>query len=132
MLENIHRIVAGHERQDAYAEAFLRYGVVAVGWHMDDISNMTGEEIEKQASMRKYGNPKEAKHVLLRFRDKINIGDPVIAYKSLNTIVAVGRITSDYFYDNKDDLGSLQGLWYCHKRKVNWREKPRSQLKYYR
>ena len=125
MLENIHRIVAGHERQDAYAEAFLRYGVVAVGWHMDDISNMTGEEIEKQASMRKYRNPKVAKDTLLRFRDKINIGDPVIAYKSPNTIVAVGRITSDYFYDNKDDLGSSDGLHFCHKRKVNWREKPR-------
>lgn len=125
MLENIHRIVTGHEKQDLYAEAFLKYNVVAVGWYMDDISNMRSEEIEKQAEIRGYDNPKEGRHVLLRFRDKIEIGDPVIAYRSPNTIVAVGKIVSDYFYDNKCDLGSAEGLCYPHMRKVNWREKPR-------
>lgn len=125
MLENIHRIVAGHERQDAYAEAFLNDHVVAVGWYMDDISNMSGEEIEGQAEAQGYDNPKEARNVLLRFRDKIEIGDPVIAYRSPNTIVAVGRIASKYYYDNKSNLGSQDGLHYPHMRKVDWREKPR-------
>lgn len=125
MADNIHRIIAGHENQDAYAEAFLKHGVVAIGWYMGDISKMDGPEIEKEAKARGYSNPQEGKNVLLRFRDKVAIGDPVIAYKSPNTIVAVGRIVSDYYYDNKDNLGSPKGLQYAHRRKVEWREKPR-------
>lgn len=117
--------MAGHENQDAYAEAFLKHGVVAIGWDVGDISKMNGDQIEKKAKAEDYGNPQEAKSVLLRFRDKISIGDPVIAYKSPNTIVAVGRIVSDYYYDDKDNLGSSKGLCYPHKRKVEWREKPR-------
>lgn len=125
MVDNIRRIVAGRENQDAYAEAFLKYGVVAVGWDVGDISKKNGDQIEKMAEAEGYDNPQEAKSVLLRFRDDIAIGDPVIAYKSPNTIVAVGRIVSDYYYDDKDNLGSSKGLHYPYKRKVEWREKPR-------
>lgn len=123
MLDNIHRIVAGHENQDAYAEAFLKHGVVAIGWDVGDISKMNGDEIEKIAT-KNFDNPQEGKNTLLRFRDKIAKGDPVIAYKSPNTIVAVGRIVGDYYYDDKDNLGSSKGLQYPHKRKVEWIEKP--------
>ncbi len=125
MVDRIHRIVAGHENQDAYADAFLKHGVVATGWNVGDISKMNGDEIQKKAKAEGYGNPQEAKSVLLRFRDSIAVGDPVIAYKSPNTIVAVGRIVGDYYYDDKDNLGSSKGLHYPNKRKVEWMEKPR-------
>lgn len=125
MTDKIHRIVTGHENQDAYAEAFLKHGVVAIGWNVGDISNMKGDEIEKRVREKGYSNPQEGKNVLLRFRDTIAIGDAVIAYKSPNTIVAMGRIVGDYYYDDKDNLGSSKGLNYPHKRKVEWRDKPR-------
>jgi len=124
MGDNIHRIVAGDKNQDAYTEEFLKVGVVAVGWdEVGNISYLSEEQLAK--ACEKYDNPKEAKSVLLRFRDKIKIGDPVIAYKSPNTIIAVGRITSEYFFDDKDNLGSSKALGYPHKRWVTWREKPR-------
>lgn len=124
MVDNIHRIVTGHENQDVYAEEFLITGVIAVGWYeTGDISYLTKEQL--RIACNSCENPREAKSVLLRFRDKIKIGDPIIAYKSPNTIVAVGRIAGEYFFDDKDNLGSLKGLGYPHKRKVTWREKPR-------
>ena len=124
MVDSIHRIVAGHKNQDMYAEEFLKAGVVAVGWgEVGDISHLTKEQLAKV--WEKYDSSKEAKSVLLRFRDKIKVGDIVIAYKSPNTIIAVGRITSEYFFDDKDNLGSPKALGYPHKRRVTWREKPR-------
>lgn len=125
MGDSIHRIVAGHENQEAYAEAFLKHEVVAIGWDVGDITTMDGDEIEKMAKAKGYKNPQQAKNVLLRFRDNIARGDPVIAYKTENIVVAVGRIIGDYYYDNKDNLGSPKGLDFPHKRKVEWREKPR-------
>lgn len=123
MVDDIHRIVTGHEKQDVYAAEFLKAGVVAVGWGgVGDIGHLTEEQLAE--ACEKYDNSAEAKSVLLRFRDKIKIGDPVIAYKSPNTIVAVGTIESGYFFDDKDNLGSPKALGYSHKREVRWREKP--------
>lgn len=127
LTHRIHRIVAGWSGgdQDQYAEAFLKGGVVAVGWgRVGDVSNMKGDEIKRRAAGPDWSG-QEAKNVLLRFRDSISIGDPVIAYKSPNCVVAVGRVTGRYYYDKSDQLGSLRGLRFPHKRKVRWREKPR-------
>lgn len=127
MVDNIHRIVAGHEKQELYADEFLKTEVVAVGWgKVGDISDLTAEQLQAECEKYDYENPTEAKNVLLRFRDKIKVGDPVIAYKSPNTVIAIGRIVGDkYFYNDKDYLGSLKELAYPHKWKVNWKEKPR-------
>jgi predicted Mrr-cat superfamily restriction endonuclease len=131
MVDRIHRIVAGNPDadQDAYAQEFLRdrgngEGVVAIGWgETGDITNMNEQQLAE--ACKGFDNPSEAKNVLLRFRDRIGNNEPVIAYKSPNTIVAVGRIRSDYFFDDKDNLGSPGGLHYPHMRRVFWRGKPR-------
>lgn len=128
MKKYIHRIVTGHEKQDMYAEQFLRTNVVAVGWsEVGDITNMKKGELKEvcKDKLPKGENVKEATSVLSRFKDKIKIGDYVIAYKSPNTIVAVGEVVSDYFFNDKDKLGDPNGLHYAHKRRVNWKEKPR-------
>ena len=80
MVDNIRRIVAGRENQDAYAEAFLKYGVVAVGWDVGDISKMNGDQIEKMAEAEGYDNPQEAKSVLLRrcFQSTMSTINPAI------------------------------------------------------
>ncbi len=128
MKKYIQRVVIGHKKQDMYAEQFLRTNVLAVGWYeVGDITNMKKGELKKvcKDKLPKGENVKEATSVLSRFKDKIKIGDYVIAYKSSNTIVAVGEVVSDYFFNDKDKLGDPNGLHYAHKRRVNWKEKPR-------
>ncbi len=127
MTGRIHRIVAGHQNQDAYAKAFLKYGVVAIGWDIGDISKMDDDEIEDAIKKGNFDQKLSyIKKVLLDFKDKTRIdkGDYVIAYKSPNTVVAVGKIDGDYYYNDEDNLGSPTGLNYPNKRRVKWMEKP--------
>ncbi len=119
----IHRIKTGAKEPDKYAEAFLKYGVIAIGWSkVGDISKMDKKEIEEKISQY-YPKRKSGKSVLLRFRDKIQVGDYVIAYKPRNTIAGIGKIVGNYYYDDTDELGSELG--FPHKRKVEWLPQPR-------
>lgn len=129
MVDRIYRIVTGPEiNQELHAHDFLSNNVVGIGFfRVGDISNMTESQLENKCAIYGVSSP-HVKETLSRFRDKIKIGDIVIAYKFRNTIVAVGRIVGKYFFDNnynRDSEEELGKLGLPHRRKVIWRKKPR-------
>lgn len=124
MLDNIQIIKTGGEKtifQVDHANDFIKYSEIGIGFYkVGDISKMIEDELlEKACKIYKEEGPR-IKGCLLRFRDKIKVGDLVIAYRSPNTIVAVGRITSGYFFDERRNRDSEEGLGLPHRRKVEW------------
>jgi len=127
LLDNIHIIKTGGEKtifQTDHSNDFIRYSEIGIGFYkVGDISKMTEDELLEK--VREKYDEEEISHIkgcLLRFRDKIKVGDLVIAYMSPNTIVAVGRITSGYFFDERRNRDSEEGLGLPHRRKVEWIE----------
>jgi len=127
LLNNIHIIKTGGEKtafQVDHANDFIRYSEIGIGFYkVGDISKKTEDELLEK--VREKYEEEEISHIkccLLRFRDKIKGGDLVIAYRSPNTIVAVGRITSGYFFDERRKRDSEEGLGLPHRRKVEWIE----------
>lgn len=102
MAYKIYRIVTGSLiNQDLHAEDFLKNNVIGVGWYrVGDISNMTESELGNKCAIYGLSGP-YVKSVLLDFKDKIKVGDIVIAYKSTNTVVAIGRVAGEYFFEKK-------------------------------
>lgn len=128
MADKIYRIVTGPKiNQELHANDFLRNNVVGIGFfRVGDISDMTESQLENKCAIYGLSSP-HVKETLLRFRDEIKIGDIVIAYKFRNTVVAIGRIVSKYFFDNnynRDSEEELGKLGLPHRRKVIWRKKP--------
>jgi len=125
----IYRIVTGSLiNQDLHADNFLKNNVVGIGWYrVGDISDMTESELGNKCAIYGLSGP-YVKSVLLEFRDKIKVGDIVIAYKSKNNVVAIGRVAGEYFFDKKYNRDSKwdpkEGLGLPHRRKVVWRRKP--------
>jgi len=76
-----------------------------------DISGIAENKLLKKAC-EEYGKQgSRLTKELLRFRDKIEVGDPVIAYRLDNTVLAVGRITSGYFFDKRRNKDSKERTW---------------------
>lgn len=131
---NIYRIGTGGEKtnhQICHAVDFIENNVVGIGFYrVGDISKITEGQLEKKISRdkeyKKEGSRKKAyiKSCLIRFRDELKKGDIVIAYMSPNTIVAVGKIKSGYFFDERRSRDSEEGPGLPHRRKVEWRKKP--------
>lgn len=55
----------------------------------------------------------DAPNQIWNFYKNIQIGDIIIARKGVKQIIGLGKVTSDYFYDDKRDE-------FFHLRKVNW------------
>ena len=55
----------------------------------------------------------DAPNQIWNFYKNIQIGDVIIARKGVKQIIGLGKVTSDYFYDDKRDE-------FFHLRKVNW------------
>lgn len=134
MLDNIHIIkVGGIDTifQIDHANDFLKYSEIGIGFYkLGDISKMTEDELLKKACKIYKEEGPRIKGYLLRFRDKIKVGDSVIAYRSPNTIVAVGRIKSGYFFDEMRNRDSKEGLGLPHRRKVEWMKESRNFSRY--
>lgn len=59
---------------------------------------------------------RNANNTLKRFAEQMNIGDFVCVFNDAETIRLVGVVTSDYYYEDNDNLG------YPHRRNVVWLE----------
>lgn len=134
MDENISIIKTGGKKckyECEHAIDFLRYNEVGIGiFEVGDISDMHEDKLLKEAR-KKYGKQgSRLTKELIRFRDEIEVGDPVIAYRLDNTVLAVGRITSGYFFDKKRNKDSKKGLGLPHRRKVDWIEEKQNFSRY--
>jgi len=125
------KVVTHHEDPEGAAKLFYEENVVAVGWTgFGDISDLTREEIMEISQKKHHRSPQKSlsdASQLITFRDKINKGDIVIAYKRNNIVAMIGEIESDYYFDNKNKVGNPAGhVGYANQRKVRWWEKPRN------
>jgi len=134
LLDNIHIIkVGGIDTifQIDHANDLLKYSEIGIGFYkLGDISKKTEDELlEMTCDIYQEEGPR-IKGYLLRFRDKIKIGDPVIAYMSPNTVVTVGKIKSDYFFRKDRNRDSKEVLGLPHRRKVEWMKEPQNFSRY--
>lgn len=103
---------------------FIELNVIAVGWPgIGDLSASNWSDIEYRVRA-KYGEEglSSTVNTLSAFKEKILIGDIIIVVPKLNDseIVAIGQVTSDYFFNPKyDDYD----IGYSHQRQVAWIEK---------
>lgn len=134
MEENIHIIKTGGKECKYECENaidFTRYNEVGIGiFKVGDISSIAEEKLLKKACEEYEKEGSRLTKELLRFRDKIEIGDPVIAYRLDNTVLAVGRITSGYFFDKRRNKDSKKGLGLPHRRKGEWIEEKQNFSRY--
>lgn len=78
---------------------------IAIGYGIDE--NMTDYSDEEIDRLDKTG-------MLKMLHSKMQIGDIVFVFNSIKTIRLIGVVTSDYYYEDKDEFG------YRHRRQVKW------------
>jgi predicted Mrr-cat superfamily restriction endonuclease len=128
---NLVKIVTHGESPDLAAESFGKEGVVAVGWsEFGDLRGRTYDDI-KQISKKQWKRTERESasdaSQLIAFRDGVNRGDIVFAYKLNNTVALVGEIVSGYKFNTRNDVGDPKGeIGYANQRKVKWWGTPRN------
>ena len=102
---------------------FYNEGIMAIGWdELGDLENYTDRKSILEALMNNYGGGEDQRNNVSAIDDfcngenKINVGDIVIAKKGTKTLLGYGKITSDYYFDDKKAA-------YKHCRKVKWVKK---------
>jgi 5-methylcytosine-specific restriction endonuclease McrBC GTP-binding regulatory subunit McrB len=125
------KIVTHHENPARAADLFYQEGVVAVGWtEFGDITNLTKEQI-MEISQKKWRRTETESLTdavqLIRFRDEIQKGDIIIAYRKNNIVAMIGEVVGDYYFDDKNVVGDPDGeVGYANQRKVKWWKEPRN------
>lgn len=93
---------------------------ICIGWaKLGDLANITSKDSMTLLYDKIIAEEKDKSYyigVLWNMRSEIKKGDYVV-YGSKN-IINVGRVTSDYYYDDRDIQG--QDKDYAHNRKVKW------------
>ena len=104
-------------------EEFYNEGIMAIGWDkLGDLKNYTDRKSILDALIDNYGGGEKQPNWVSTIDDfcngenKINVGDIVIAKKGTKTLLGYGKITSDYYFDDKKAA-------YKHCRKVKWVKK---------
>jgi len=126
----IARIVTHHKNPERAAELYAEQGVVAVGFDVGDPTGKSRDEL-KELFINEWGMSEgeaaAATASLLRFRDEIDIGDIVLAYKRHGIVALVGEIIGAHEYNVKNVIGDPEGeIRYPNQRKVKWRDQPRN------
>lgn len=125
------KIVTHHKQPDLAAEQLAREGVIAIGWsEFGDLTNLTYDDL-KQKSKKKWKRTERESasdaSQLIAFRDEVNIGDIVFAYKLNNIVALVGEIAGRYKFNTKNSVGNPKGeIYYANQRKVKWWDTPRN------
>jgi len=139
--KRIIRIVTHDEYPDRAAELWAEKdeegkGIMAIGYaDWEDITGKTRDELKQIA--RDWGEGHSEQEIgswvgtLIRFRDKIQKEDLVLAYNwKTKKVALVGEVTGEYYYDNGNgnEIGRPKksgGLNYPQQRKVRWWDTPR-------
>lgn len=135
IMPNMWMVRAG---ENAYLiDVFKELNLVAIGWEVGDLSNMSPDEI-KQIMKEKYPNFNSTRlgnnaAQVIKFVCEFEIGDYVISYNPHSHKYLVGKITSDYYYSNKLSSSVVKNKYgdlYQNIRDVKWiGETNRSDLK---
>ncbi len=125
------RIVTHHEDPERASELYYEEGVIAVGW--SDFGNLKGlskEEIKEISQDIWERTPAESASdasQLLMFRDDVDIGDIVLAYRTNNIVAMIGEVIGKYQFDEENKVGDPNGdVGYANQKEVSWWEKPRN------
>jgi len=124
------RIVTHHENPKRAAELFLEEGVVAIGFDMGrSFSSMSRDEVKNAFLEEWAGTDQQVSNwtaTVENFLHEVKIGDVVIAYMGNNIVAAIGDVTGDYEYNDKNKVGDPDGeVGYPNQRKVRWWPNPR-------
>ena len=116
-MQNIHYWMYSPGEQANRWGDFTAAGVLALDYDgIGDLNSYVSEDSLRLARQEAVGTavePINDVRAMMDFRDVMKPGDLVFAKKGLNTVVGVGRVTSEYFYvENVPDMR--------HRRKVEW------------
>ena len=127
-MAKIVKIVAHHENPIRASELFAEEGVVAVGWVREEsIAEKNREEIIQMLIKEGFDNPEWGASQLIMFRDELEVGDVVIAYRTKNIVALVGDVIGEYEFNNENKVGRPDGeVDYPNQKRVNWWDKPRN------
>jgi len=88
--------------------------LVAIGWDIGDLSQISSREDIRRLIKRKYPGSKAANQVI-KFRFDFKKGDNAITYNTKERVYLVGKILSNYEYNESEELEK-----HFHIRKVEW------------
>lgn len=100
-------------------DEYSKSGEIGIGWdELGPLSNYKKiEQVRDKYIEIWHPDNKDfasnAPNQIWNFYKNIQIGDVIIARKGVKQIIGLGKVTSDYFYDDKRDE-------FFHLRKVNW------------
>lgn len=111
---------------------FLKQNVVAIDWDVGDLSDKSPEEIKKLLK-QKYHNKNKVDHIypqINAFISRIKVGDYIITHNYGEKTYFLGKITSDYKYEDKIKKVDTENNNYWSIRDVEWlMEIPKNILK---
>ena len=111
---------------------FKKHNLVAIGWNIGELSDKSPEEIKKLLK-QKYHNKNKVDHTypqINAFISRIKVGDYVITNNYGEKTYFLGKITSDYKYEDKIKKVDKENDTYWDIRDVEWlMEIPKNILK---
>jgi len=99
-----------------------------MGSDLGDLTGLSREEIKRriQEIWPQRDSSFDAR-TLITFRDRIEVGDIIVAYKKDNIVAMIGEVVSNYYFDDKNRIGDPNGeIGYANQREVRWWEEPRN------
>ena len=115
-------------------DEFESRNIVALGWGIGDLTNVSSEEIKRRIE-EKFPNDNKYKigiisSQIIKFRYNIKKGDYVLSYNTSSRKFLLGKITSDYYFSTELDKIGENYKDYNDTRNVIWLgEVPRDNLK---
>ena len=102
-------------------EEFKKRNIVAIGWGIGDVKNLTIDEISDRLREKDDDNVNRHASTIVRFRDELKKGDCVLSASPLNEKFLIGKITSDYYFSEElIEEGIDPYSKYNNIRKVKW------------
>lgn len=111
------KISIGPTQEKAMRDRYIQAGEARIGWNQT--GNLSLELDERTQEQRAYWNSLTYRNhdALNAFSNDIKVGDVLLCLKNVETVQAVGVVTSDYVFDESVTGAETD---YSHVRKVNW------------
>jgi len=113
---DIWKISIGRANEKEMRDRYINAGEARIGWNKtgDLTQPFEQKSQEQQDYWNSLSNPNH--NALNAFSHDVKVGDVLLCLKNMETVQAVGIVTSDYSFDK----GSEESDEYAHVRKVNW------------